>query len=256
MIPDAHCHLDQVPDPLVALDTALAAGVGPILAVSMDAVAAESILALKVRHRGQVLAGIGLHPSRVTELDSAGQEWQLRQLEICLGEADFVGEIGLDFKDALTDIDRDRQRDAFERQLAWAADRRLAVNCHSRRADRAVLEATIEFRRKTGLGVLMHWFTHSTKLARTCAQEGIFISPGPSVLIDPRTAEVARRIEKEILLLETDSPVVYGDLGSARPSWAARVMTRLAGIRECEEAVLSETLRTNLNRYMGRRASL
>ena len=252
VIPDAHCHLDQIPDPDRAAEEAAEAGVAPILAVSMDAPAAEAILGLRERHPRLVLAGIGLHPSRVAEVSPAEQERQLRGLEGLLPQADFSGEIGLDYKDALTETDRARQREALDLQLGWAARRGLPVNLHSRRADRDVLNVAIDFHERTGLGCLMHWFTHSRKLARLCVERGIFISPGPSILIDPRTAVVARAIGESILLLETDSPVRYGAEGVARPAWTARVLAHLARLRGTGVETLGRLVCGNLERYLGR----
>lgn len=252
LIPDAHCHLDQLADPEGAVHEAAAAGVGPILAVSMDAASAEAIVRLRDRLRGLVLAGLGLHPSRVVEVAPAEQERELRRLEAMLPEADFVGECGLDHKDAVSEIDRARQREALDRQLGWAESRRLPVNLHSRRADRDVLGAAIAFHERTGLGALMHWFTHSKKLVRLCARSSVFVSPGPSVLIDPKTADVAREIDDQVLLVETDSPVEYGTEGTARPAWASRVLARLAEARGASADDLAKVVRVNLDRYLGR----
>ena len=252
MIPDAHCHLDQLADPERAAHEAAEAGVHPILAVSMDSVSAEAVLRLRDRLRGLVLAGVGLHPSRIPEIAADEQERELRRLEALLGGADCVGEIGLDYKDAATDSDRARQREALDRQLEWAAARRLSVNLHSRRADREVMEAAIAFHEKTGLGALLHWFTHSKKLVRRAAQHGVFVSSGPSVLIDARTVDVAREIDEPVLLVETDSPVEYGAEGAARPVWAARVLERLATARGTSAKDLATIVRRNFDRYLGR----
>ena len=254
MIPDAHCHLDQLDDADGAVAEAEAAGTGPILAVSMDSISAERILILRQRHPGLVLAGIGLHPSRVPEILPDEMRHEMRRLEALLPSADFIGEIGLDHKDALTEEDRARQREALSIQLGWAEECRLPVNLHSRRADREVLEAAIAFRERTGLGALMHWFTHSKKLARLCALQGIFISAGPSVLIDPSTAGVAAQIADAILLVETDSPVEYGAQGPARPSWAPRVLARLAELRGVTSESLVRIVGGNLSDYLGRPA--
>jgi TatD DNase family protein len=252
MTPDAHCHLDQLEDPEAALREAEAAGTAPILAVSMDAASAEATLGLRDRHPGLVLAGVGLHPSRVAEMTAAEQERELGRLESLAASADFIGEIGLDFRDAGTAGMQERQREALARQLEWAAARRLPINMHSRRADREVLESAIAYRRRSGCGALLHWFTHSRKLARLAAEAGLFISPGPSVLIDPPTCEVARAIADPALLVETDAPVVYGREGAASPGWAPRVLARLAELREVSRADLEKVVADNLDRYLGR----
>ncbi len=252
MTGDAHCHLSLLRDPDEAVYEGLAAGVSPILAVSMDADEAEAVLALRDRHRGAVLAGAGLHPSRIVELSVEQQREHLLRIEGIAEGADFIGEIGLDYKDAREEPQRARQWEALERLLDVAAGRRLPVNLHTRRADREVMEAAMAFHEKTGLGALMHWFTHSSKLARSCAERGIFISAGPSVLVSERTAAVARCIDASILLVETDTPVEYGTLGPARPAWAARVLRRLAELRQTDVALLSESVRRNLANYLER----
>ena len=252
MIPDAHCHLDQLADPEGALRAATDAGVGPILAVSMDAASAERVLELRARFGPMILAGVGLHPGVIPGMSAEEQVRQLQRIEGLLPQADFVGEIGLDHKDAVNDTDRARQREALELQLSWAAGRRLPVNLHSRRADREVLDSAIGFHQRTGLGALMHWFTRSDKLARACAASGIFVSAGPSVLVDPRTAATAARVDSSILLVETDSPVEYGSHGPASPAWAARVLDSLAETRGVSRHELASEVGRNLARYLGR----
>src|SRR5262245_2358358 len=163
-VPDAHCHLSRLLDPERAVEEAVASGVSPVLAVSMDATEAEAVLALRERLRPHVLAGVGLHPSRLVELSADEQEGHLRRLEVLAAEADCIGEIGLDWKDAPDAALRRRQSEALDRQLAVAAAHRLPVNLHTRRADRELVERAGRFRADTGLGALLHWFTHSRKL--------------------------------------------------------------------------------------------
>src|SRR5262249_52164742 len=158
--------------------------------------------------------------------------------------------VGLDYKDATDDQQRARQRDALAAQLEWAAAERKAVHVHCRRAERDIVTTCAEFARSTGLGVDLHWFTHSTKLARRCGEAGLYISPGPSTRHDPREADVARRIDGDLLLLETDSPVEYGG-EAARPVWARRVAERLAALRGENLDSLAARVRSNFERYRG-----
>jgi len=248
-IPDAHCHLSLLSDPERAVEEAVAAGVSPILAVSMDADEAEAVLRLRDRLRPHVLAGAGLHPSRIVELTPDEQEEHLRRVEQLASEADFIGEIGLDWKDAREEPLQARQREALDRQLAAARTHGRPVNLHTRRADRELIEIAARFRAETGLDALIHWFTHSRKLARVCAEQGLFISAGPSILVSAEQAEVAAAIEATLLLVETDSPVEYGSLGSARPALAARVCSELAALRA--DPALHERLASNLARWRG-----
>jgi TatD DNase family protein len=250
-VPDAHCHLAALPDAEAAVLEAIAAGVTPILAVAMEPAEFAAGFALRSRFPGHVLAGVGIHPSRVPMLDDAALAAELAEVEGAAAEADFVGEVGLDYKDAPEPFQQKRQREALDRQLAIAEDRMLPVNLHTRRADSDLLAVATAFTRRTGLPALLHWFTHSRRLAHHGTEAGLFISVGPSILIDPRQAQVAVEIDPDFLLVETDSPVAYGG-ESACPAWAVRVAAALAHVRGEDLDVMQARLTANLARFMHR----
>ena len=248
-IPDAHCHLDQVPEPERAVEEALEAGVAPILAVGMRRSSSERALELRARFPGVVLAAVGLHPSEIPALDDAELQHEIDFVRATLPDADALGEVGLDYKDAADEQQRERQRGALREQLDRAAELGKPVNMHCRRAERDIVEIAIDFARRTGLGVDLHWFTHSEPLARRCGEAGVFISPGPSILHDEMQAQVASLIAPDWLLLETDSPVEYAG-HPARPAWAARVALRLAELRGEPLEAMAARLQANLQRYL------
>jgi TatD DNase family protein len=125
------------------------------------------------------------------------------------------------------------------------------VNLHTRRADSDLIAVAAAFTRRTGIPGLLHWFTHSRRLARRGTEAGLFISVGPSILLDPRQAEVAAEIDPAFLLVETDSPVAYGGV-PARPGWAVRVADALAHARGEEPDRVRARLAANLIRFLGR----
>jgi len=251
MIPDAHCHLADLPDPGASIDAAWKAGVGPILGVAMAPADAEVVMRMRDLHPGGVLAGVGLHPSRVPGLTDAQIDAEIGILEGRAADADFIGEIGLDFKDATDAAQQARQRETLVRLLEVAAAAGRPVNLHTRRADRLLVSTAAEFTRRTGIAALLHWFTHSIPLAAECARAGLYISAGPSILSDPLQADVARAIDGDLLLVETDSPVVYAG-AAARPDWAVRVAGRLAALRGETPDEMAARLSRNLARYLGR----
>lgn len=250
MIPDVHCHLEALPDPERAVLEARAAGVGPILAVGMEAVSNRRTLALRDRFPDTVRAGIGLHPSEIPARSDDAVAAELDGVARDLERADFLGEVGLDYKDAPDAGSRRRQWAALQHQLQLAARHRKCVSMHCRRAERDIVTIAAEFTSSTGLGVDLHWFTHSKKLARVCGEAGLFISPGPSILHDAAQAAVAAAIDADFLLLETDSPVEFGGR-PARPAWAAAVAARLAELRHEPVEALASRLQHNLRRYLG-----
>ncbi len=247
-IPDAHCHLADLDDPDAAIAEAARAGVGPIAAVAMSPADARAVLALRDAAGGRVLAGAGIHPSRVPQLDDISLDSEIERIESLAKVCDFIGEIGLDFKDAADETQRSRLRALLDRMLDLASRRRLPVNLHTRRADRELLERAESFTRATGLGAVLHWFTHSLPLALRCGDAGIWISAGPSILTDHAQAEVARAIAGDFLLVETDSPVSYAGR-VARPAWAAQVARSLASLRGEPMPDFAARLRKNFNTW-------
>jgi TatD DNase family protein len=247
-VPDVHCHLESLADAAGAVEEAAACGVGPIVAVGM---LEESSLELRQCFPDRVLAAVGLHPSEVPALDERTLQRELDFVEGALPQADALGEVGLDYKDAADEAQRRRQRDVLETQLAWAAASHKPVNMHCRRAERDIVTIAAEFARRTRLGVNLHWFTHSEKLVHECAAAGLFISAGPSILHDAAQARVAAAIHADYLLLETDSPVVYAGW-AARPAWAIRVALQLAIVRGESLGDLAARLQRNFGHYMQR----
>src|ERR1700752_4286846 len=88
-IPDAHCHLGDLDDPAPAIAEAADAGVGPILGVSMSPRDARALITRRDASAGRVLAGAGIHPSRVPQLDDAALRAEIEQIEALAPECDF-----------------------------------------------------------------------------------------------------------------------------------------------------------------------
>ncbi|MHC4945905.1 MAG: TatD family hydrolase [Planctomycetota bacterium] len=246
---DAHCHLDQLKDPDRAMERARAAGVHRILAVSEGIDSGKKALELKARHGPTVLAGLGIHPMLSVDLSIEDVQEGLNFIETHLEQADVLGEVGLDYKYAVTDEQQTFQHELLSSLLDLAKAAGKPVNLHSRRAQRQTMNRAIEFTRESGLPALMHWFTSSKKLIRICAEEGVFVSAGPSLLFDEHACEVARHIPDHLLLVETDSPVPFGGK-PAEPAWAMQVAEKLAKIRDIPLAALESQLNENFARYL------
>lgn len=262
-VPDAHCHIDEIEDPIAAVRAARAAGVAPLLLVGMDESSSRRTRRLVAECHAAglgdaVVSAVGIHPSYVPQWDDARLEREFATVYELLPGAECLGEVGLDYKDAADEAQRARQQDVLERQFHLAAALRKPVSFHCRRAERPSVARAEEFARTTGLGVNLHWFTHSEKMARRCGEAGIYISAGPAILWRPDQARVASLIHGDYLLTETDCPVAFNN-ESARPAWAARVAEALAELRGEPLPELRERLARNFRRYLaqgnGRAAS-
>lgn len=247
---DSHCHLEQLEDPLAALQQAAEAGVQRVVSVAEELASCRRSLALKRLYPDRVLAGIGLHPMLICDMPSEQLEACLDFVETHLSEADQLGEVGLDFKFARAPEQQQLQRDVLERQLAAAAAAGRAVNLHSRWALRQTLEVAVEYSRTTGLGAQMHWFTQSKKLVRLANRERVYVSVGPRLLFSPEAREVAATIDPDLLLLETDSPVPF-DGEPATPALVARVAKTVAELWQTSVEEVDRRTEANFERFLG-----
>ena len=251
---DTHCHLDQFDEQpggvAAALDEAAEAGVTRIVAVSQDAAEMDAVLGLATRFPDRVLAGLGIHPCRVTQRGAADLAPDLELLAARAAEAAVIGESGLDHKWARDEAQQAEQDRILERHFEVAAAHRKPVNLHSRQALRPTLERAVAFHRDTGLHAQMHWFTQSKKLVRICNEEGIYVSAGPSILRDPQAADAACELDPSLLLLETDAPVPIGRV-PGHPRRVREVAEKLAGLRGVPLQDLAAQLEANLRTFLG-----
>jgi len=250
MLIDTHSHLDQLPDPGLALAAAAAAGVTQVVAVSESAASMPAVLALAQDHPGAVLPGLGLHPAWISQHPPEEVEAGLEYLAAHLPLARVLGEVGLDHKWALTPQAQAYQEEILDRQFALAAACGKPINLHSRRCPRQVMERAITFVRETGLGAQLHWFTHSRKLVHQCNEAGIYISVGPMLLEDPQTQEVALAVADELLLIETDAPVPIAGLPN-QPARARAVAEKLATLKGRPLEEIAPLTTANFARYLG-----
>ena len=247
---DSHCHLDQLQDPPAAILEAQRRAVSRIVAVSESAESMRAVLGLKQDLGATVLAALGMHPVWITQHSEAEVEAGLEYLSGHLTEAVALGEVGLDYKWATTVTERREQVQILDRQLQMAAEHAKAINMHSRRCQRQVMERVIAFRRETGLNVQLHWFTQSKKLARICNDEGIYISAGPAIVGNAQGLGVVSEVADELLLLETDAPVGINGI-PGHPGRAREVAEAVATFSATTwEEVATRTTR-NFQRYAG-----
>lgn len=247
---DTHCHLDQLPEPLAALDVAAEQGVHRVVAVSEDPASIAAVLKFQREAPRRVYAGLGLHPVWVVRSPKAEVEEALALLDSLLPRAALLAEVGLDHKWATTAADQQYQSQILDRQLAMASRCGKPVGLHSRRALRQTMERAILFHEQTGLNAQLHWFTQSRKLIQRCNEAGLFVSVGPTMIDHAPTQEVVRTIADELLLIETDAPVpVHGEAGHpARTRDVAEAVARLKGI---SLAAVAELTTINAARFLG-----
>lgn len=251
---DCHCHLDDPGfagerDDLVA--RCRAAGFSRLVTVAdaYDEASLDATAGLLARH-DLVAATAGAHPH-----NAGGYSPQVERRLVAFLDRHPVlalGEVGLDFHYDLAP--RDRQEEAFRRQAAIAAERRLPLVIHSREAERRVLDI-LEQERFPG-PVVFHCFTGDGESATEILGRGYFLSF--SGIITFRRAEALRRVVAatplERLLSETDSPYLAPEPERGRrntPLGVVRVVERIAAIKGVAVPEVRAQVAANLRRLQG-----
>lgn len=243
---DAHCHLYDVDGVAQQMDLYHN---GAVACVSEDLATLERCLTLAERWPETVYVGGALHPAHSVTITATEIDTFFTRLEECHARLAMVGESGLDYKYAVTPEQRQQQQVLLQRHFDFATRYRLPVNLHSRRAERQVVEAALEFRAATGLNALLHWFTSSKKLIRQGAAEGLFFTAGPVILEDEHSFHTACTIPLELLLTETDAPVPF-KTGGGRLQAIIEVSKKLAMYHELTIEQFENMMRDNFLRYL------
>lgn len=246
---DAHCHLYAVENLEEEIKRCKDLGFGGILCVSEDLKTMEETLKIRDKFGEIIYPGLGIHPSVISLSSEEELENAFNFLKKHIKDAFCIGEIGLDFKYAREEKEKEKQYFWLQKQLQLASQEKKPINLHSRRALRETLKVAEDFHKETGLNSLLHWFTHSKKLIKIAMEKGIYVSAGPSILFSNETFEVAKEIDKEKLLLETDSPVPF-DGKPAKPSWILNILEKFS--KEYKENVsdFSQKIYRNFKEYL------
>lgn len=198
---DTHCHLDMIEgEPSAVLERAAEAGVRRVITIGTDISSSRKAVEL-ASHHDQVFAVVGVHPHDATSLDDPA----FGEIDRLSGDPKVVGigEIGLDYFRDLSP--RDRQREAFRKQLHLANRLSKTVVIHMRASHEDVFSILSE---KTPERLVFHCFSGGPVEARRALDLGGYISFAGNVTY--KNADELRRAASEVpldrLLVETDSP--------------------------------------------------
>jgi TatD DNase family protein len=249
---DSHCHLDFPQfdaDRDAVLARSEAAGVTALVNPGADLESSRRAVALAERH-ATIYAAVGVHPHDATTLDSPALA-ELRQLA-AHPKVVAIGEIGLDYFRDLSP--RDRQRAAFDAQLALAAELNLPVIVHQREAAADVLAALHAWAGGGHPGCVLHAFGGEEAVADEATAQGFYLGLGGRLTYqnERHLAEIVPRLPLECLLLETDAPYLppHPQRRSQRnePAYLALVAHRLAELHALPPETLADQVTENTRR--------
>ena len=204
MLFDSHAHLN---DPKLIdrveeiIDNAKNNEVKKITCVGYDY--KSSMLAIDLANQyDDLYAAIGIHPSEAKEfnLDLSWIEENIDNPKVVA-----IGEIGLDYYWDKTY--KAEQKELFINQIKLANKHNKPIIVHMREATKDTYDILKEYKDSNTLGV-MHCYSSSKESAKQFIDLNMYISlAGPVTFKNAHTPkEVAKEIDLDHLLVETDSP--------------------------------------------------
>ncbi len=257
MFIDSHSHLAEAEfesDLPSVLDRARSALVERVLVIGDGADAAKTEKAVLLAEREDDLdLAAGIHPHEA----GLASEPSLENLVRLARSGSLVawGEIGLDYH--YRHATPEEQEEVFDRQLALAREVELPVVIHTREAEDRTLEILGEHFGNGGPAGVMHCFTGSLAMARSCLQMGFHISFS-GMLTFPKAhdiRQVARAVPMDRLLIETDAPYLAPVPFRGRrnePAFVVETARALAEVKQVSLEAVAKCTTENYRRLFGR----
>jgi TatD DNase family protein len=250
---DTHCHFNlkkQFPDPASAIASSVAAGVGRMIVVGIDAETSRYAVELAAHH-SEVYATVGWHP---TSTAGFGLDWLNEIRELAKHPKVLaIGEIGLDYH--WPDSPPSDQFRALEAQWELAEELGLPVVYHVREAFQDMLGAMEK--RGFPLAQVLHCFAGDHADAERALELGCFFGvDGP--LTYPKAVElreIMAWLPVDRILLETDSPFLTPAPYRGKPNSPALlplVAEKLAEVRGVSREDIAQITTANARRCFGR----
>jgi TatD DNase family protein len=246
---DSHLHLSDdafANDRDETIARAREAGVRGMVTIASDPTDAREAVRIANTH-SDIWATAGLHPHEAHEYSGA----RLAEIRSLASEQAVVaiGETGLDFH--YDHSPRAEQHEAFEAQLELAADLDLPIVVHSRAADGATIDWIRAFEGRV-VGVL-HCFSGGADLLEAGLAAGWYVSFSGMVTFKKYAdADLVRRVPRDRLLVETDSPYLAPVPRRGRrnePSLLAHTCEALSAIRGEDVADMAALTFANACRF-------
>ena len=248
MFTDSHCHL---------ADSTLASRLPEVLADArknrvhrfiVPAAEADEWPAVLALAATDIHPALGIHPWFA---DEAALDY-LPELETYLQQhpALLIGEIGLDYKQCLSENGRELQRRLLSQQLELANRYQRPVILHNLKSSADLLALLKQHHIRRGI---VHAFSGSLEEAHAFIRQGLLIGIG-SLLLNPN-AKKARRAAAELpitsIVLETDSPFMLPDKRNT-PANLFKIANIVAELRGIELTELATQTEQNIDKLLAK----
>jgi TatD DNase family protein len=257
---DSHGHLNAerfATDVDAVIGAARAAGVERLLVPGWNVASSERALDLVDRHPW-LDASVGVHPHDAAKVDAAG--WAGIAALAADPRVRAIGETGLDYDRVFSPIPDQLTNLRRNLQLAAETDRPVILHCRSPAGARDAQDALLAELRALGGDApraVVHSFSGPVDYAAAMLDVGAVISFSGLVFRsgEEASADVARAVPADRLLVETDSPFLAppgAPRGRNEPEWVRITAAWLAERRGVSVESLGPDLVATYDRTFGR----
>ena len=238
---DTHCHLSLTDDIDTIIMEAADNNVKKLIISGCDKKSIRDGLEIIYRYP-EIYMTVGFHPDEVDDLTDK----DINDLEILIKtnkKIVGIGEIGLDYYH--NDMNIDKQKEYFIKQLELAEKYDLPVVIHSRESIQDVYDILKEHKAR---GVI-HCFSGSLEMAELFIKLGFYLGIGGVLTFkNSKLGEVVKEIDLDHLVLETDSPYLAPEPYRGHANYPKNIKIVAQALRKIKEISLEEvTSRTTNN---------
>ena len=230
---DTHCHLSLTDDIDSILMDAAKDDVLKLIISGCDAKSIRDGLEIIYRYP-EIYMTVGFHPDEVdniTDKDINDLEILLKTNKKIVG----IGEIGLDYYH--NDMNKERQKEYFIKQLELAEKYDLPVVIHSRESIQDVYDILKEHHNR---GVI-HCFSGSLEMAKEFIKIGFYLGIGGVITFkNSKLKDVVSELSLDNIVLETDSPYLAPEPHRGHTNYPKNVKLVAQFIHKLKEIPLDE----------------
>ncbi len=245
MLIDVHTHLDALEDIDTILQRAKEAGVGVIISNGTNSKTNRITLDLTKKYP-VVKAALGLYPTDALQMTDEQIDEEFDFIRKNKDTIIALGEVGVDYH-WITDVaQQKKERENFEKVMAFAEKIKKPIIVHSRKAE----VDTVDLLRSSKLKkVVLHCFGGNMKIAAKAIDAGYWFSIPTNILRDNHFQKLVEMLPLKQLLTETDAPYLGPEKNVPNePANIARSVPIIAKIKSVTKEEMENIIFANYQR--------
>ncbi len=238
---DTHCHMSLTDD----IDSMIMDGEkNNVLKFIISGCDKKSIRdGLEIIYRyPSIFMTVGFHPDEVDDLtdkDISDLEVLIKTNKKIVG----IGEIGLDYYH--NDMNKERQREFFIKQLELAKKYDLPVVIHSRESIGEIYDILKEHK---GIRGVIHCFSGSLEMAKLFIDLGFYLGIGGVITFkNSKLKEVVEELDLNNIVLETDSPYLAPEPYRGKTNYPQNIKIVAQFLRKLKNISIEEVTEITTN---------